>query len=370
MNALHINRRQAVVGGTGLALGSALTLLSHAQEPGRSAVSDKTMIDAETQTLIDRGLKSLADSQARDGSFADVQTRFGNVAITALAGLALMAAGHQPGRGRYGDNVARAADYVMKRGIGTSPPGYLSNVNQQINNAAMYQHAFGALFLSEVHGMMPDAAGRKRLRETLEQAIALTRNSQNREGGWRYEPRPTLQADVSVTVAQLMALRAARNAGIYVPKSVADKAVEYIQACQRPDGGFCYIKGQGYVGSAFPRSAAAVVGLFSAGIYSGKVIDRGLDYLMRFMPGRGQALGLNVGSEYYFYGHYYAALAMWTAGGTYWDIWFPAIRNELASRAQRVNNGLWSDWNGAAYATAMACIILQLSNNYLPIMQK
>ena len=26
--------------------------------------------------------------------------------------------------------------------------------------------------------------------------------------------------------------------------------------------------------------------------------------------------------------------------------------------------------NGTAYATAMACIILQLRNNYLPIMQK
>ena len=370
MKPLQLNRRQALLGGAGLTIGSAFTLLGHAQSPRQPAVTDKTMIDAQTQTLINKGLKSLADSQARDGSFADMRTRFGNVAITALAGLALMSGGHQPGRGRYGPNVAKAADYIIKRGTGTNPPGYLSNTNLQMGNAAMYQHAFGALFLSELHGMMPDTVSRKRLRETLEQAIALTRNSQNREGGWRYEPRPTLQADVSVTVAQLMALRAARNAGIYVPKSVADKAVEYIQACQRPDGGFCYIKGQGYTGSAFPRSAAAIVGLFSAGIYTGKVIDRGLAYIMQYLPGRGQALGMNFQNEYYYYGHYYAALAMWTAGGTYWDIWFPAIRDELASRAGRGPNGLWSDWNGNAYATAMACIILQLSNNYLAIMQK
>ena len=35
------------------------------------------------------------------------------------------------------------------------------------------------------------------------------------------------------------------------------------------------------------------------------------------------------------------------------------------------NNGSWSDPTVCAdYGTAMACIILQIPNNYLPIMQK
>ena len=60
---------------------------------------------------------------------------------------------------------------------------------------------------------------------------------------------------------------------------------------------------------------------------------------------------------------------MWTAGGEHWSRWFPAIRDELLARA-RQSGGAWSDPQGTAYATAMALIILQLPNNYLPILQK
>jgi hypothetical protein len=70
----------------------------------------------------------------------------------------------------------------------------------------------------------------------------------------------------------------------------------------------------------------------------------------------------------YFYGHYYAAQAMWTAGGTYWSEWFPAIRDELLNRQNA--DGSWDDAIDTHYATAMACIILQIPNNYLPILQK
>ncbi len=72
---------------------------------------------------------------------------------------------------------------------------------------------------------------------------------------------------------------------------------------------------------------------------------------------------------HYFYGHYYAAQAMWTAGGKYWQEWFPAIREDLLRRVR--TNGSWLDPMVCTdYGTAMACIILQIPNNYLPIMQK
>ena len=46
-------------------------------------------------------------------------------------------------------------------------------------------------------------------------ACRLIVNTQNDEGGWRYNPVP-YDADVSVTICQVMALRSARNAGIEV----------------------------------------------------------------------------------------------------------------------------------------------------------
>jgi len=341
-------------------------LISHAED-----AAPPDLVTADTQAAIDRGLAFLASNQASDGSFSDSRTGggFGNVAVTGLAGLALMSAGNHVGRGRYGANVGRAADYVVSRGTRSKPLGYLNNDDAQLTHGAMYQHGFGALFLSEVYGMIPDVNRQKQVRDMLEQAILLTRNSQNREGGWRYDPRPS-QADVSVTVAQLMALRAARNTGIFVPKDIVDKCVEYIKGCQQSDGGFCYIKNQGFAGSAFARSAAAMVGLFSAGIYEGPEIERGLKYLIAYRPGRrfDASQTAQARADHYYYGHYYAALAMWTAGGNYWAEWFPAIRDELLARVR--NGSSWTDWHGASYATAMACIILQLPNNYLPIMQK
>ena len=53
----------------------------------------------------------------------------------------------------------------------------------------MYGHVFATLFLAEVYGM----AHRADLRETLRKAIRLIVNTQNDEGGWRYQP---VRADV------------------------------------------------------------------------------------------------------------------------------------------------------------------------------
>jgi hypothetical protein len=356
--------RMAALSGAGFAF----SRRSLADDPPVRSSGNTDYITAETQAAIDRGLSYLSRAQGEDGAYYD--SNGPNVAITGLAGLALMAGGHQPGRGQYGANVSRAMDYVLSRANGPTP-GYLTASHGVSNHSGMYQHGFGSLFLSEVYGMVPDRERQKRLRDGLEKAIALIVRAQNKEGGWRYQPRPS-EADVSVTVAQLMALRAARNAGVFVPKSTVDASVKYIKDCQLEDGGFCYIRGNRVAGSLFPRSAAAIVGLYSAGIYDGREIDRGLKYLMRFIPSSARAGGFRDPRTemHYFYAHYYAALAMWTAGGNYWAEWFPAIRDDLLARS-RVGAGGWHDFAyGSTYATAMACIILQLPNNYLPILQK
>jgi hypothetical protein len=364
--------RLATAGGAAAALGWA----GHAQEAPRRTASETgaEFITPETQTAIDTGLNVLARSQLDDGSVYD---RFdgASVGITSLAGLALMAGGHQPGRGRYGRVVSRALDYVCASANGPNA-GFLTSAESQQNTfrgqgdqKAMYSHGFGCLFLAEACGMLPDPARQRKVRGVLEQAIAYTVAAQNREGGWRYDPRPAT-ADVSVTVAQMMALRAAKNAGVFVRKNVIDSGVQYIRDCQMADGGFSYFRGQGgnRAFSAFARSAAAIVGLYSAGIYEGREIDAGLRYLRQFVPGRQFAIG-EIPQRHYYYGQYYAALAMWTAGGEHWSRWFPAIRDELLMRA-RQSGGAWTDPQGTAYATAMALIILQLPNNYLPILQK
>jgi hypothetical protein len=349
--------RGGLIGGTCLAAAA----IGHAQSDTNDPITP------DTDSAIQRGLAYLARSQSPAGSYDDGQEA--NVAVTGLVGLAMLSGGHHPGRGAYSRTVSRGLDYLLRRGVG-SPPGFLhAGSDDSPNQSQMYEHGFGTLFLAELSGTLPTRDRQDRLRTKLEQAVAVIINSQNKDGGWRYLPRPG-DADVSVTVAQLMALRAARNAGVTVPKSTVDAAVDYILGCQWPDGGYRYIKGVDAGGSAFARSAAAVVGLLCAGRYDHPAVGRGLDYLRAFKPTSRGGRDPRV-ERYYYYGHYYAALAFWTAGGDAWTDWFAAVRNDLLARCRTGGANVWTDFShGTSFATAMACIILQLPNNALPIMEK
>jgi prenyltransferase beta subunit len=321
--------------------------------PRRQREPAAAMVTPETEVAVERGLKFLASGQNPSGSFGSNQF-LDNIAVSALAGLAMLSAGSTPGRGPYGEQLTRLVDFVLTN---TSPSGFIV-VQRATSHGPMYCHGFGALFLAEVYGM----TGRNDVREKLKKAIQLIVYTQNHEGGWRYQPMRVDQADLSVTICQIMALRAARNAGIFVPRSTVDKCTEYVRQSQNADGGFRYLMTPGP--SGFPRSAAGVVALYSAGVYEGKEIERGLAYLMEFLPGP----RFSRNEPHYFYGHYYAAQAMYQAGGEYWTKWYPAIRNDLLQRQQP--NGSWTDRFTTEYATAMACIVLQIPNSYLPIFQR
>src|SRR5690606_7967841 len=224
----------------------------------------------------------------------------------------------------------------------------------------------------EVSGLVHDPELRKELDVKLHRAVHLIIRAQNAQGGWRYTP-DSREADLSVTICQIMALRAARNAGIAVPKATVDKCVEYVRRCQDPrDGWFRYMLQGGSRGGglqAFARTAAGVAAFNSAGTYKGPEVEEGLNFLMANQPGDGFGGGgrLMIRPDmHYYYGHYYAVQAMWTAGGEYWNQWFPAIRDELVSA--QLHDGSWQDMIDPHYATAMALLILQVPNNYLPIM--
>src|SRR5437660_12399613 len=240
----------------------------------------------------------------------------------------------------------------------TWPSGFVA-VPGSSTDGRMYSHGFGTLFLAEAYGM----THRPEVREKLEKAVQLIIDTQNNEGGWRYQP-VRRDADLSVTICQINALRAARNAGMFVPKETVEACIRYVKQSQNPDGGFRYMLQGG--ASAFPRSAAGVVALYSAAVYDAKEVESGVGYLKQFMP------EIKLGSRYshYYYGHYYAAQAMWIRGGDDWATWYPAIRDELVRRQSMSSGGYWADSICNEYGTAMALIILQMPNNYLPIFQR
>jgi hypothetical protein len=306
---------------------------------------------------IRNGLAYLATRQQTDGSFGVGGGSYGATsAITSLSAIAFMEAGNLPTRGKYASQVAGAVKYIthcaQESGLLCSEP----------SPGPMYSHGFATLFMGEVYGMTGDPA----VHETLENAVKLIERTQNADGGWRYMP-VAFDADISVTIAQVMALRAARDGGVQVDKKIIDNAIAYVRHCQNPDGGFSYMANLnargGGGGSAFERSAAGVAALYYAGVFQGNDLRRGLDYVFQFRP----SANLPANSyAHYFYGQYYAAQAMFLAGGSYWASWYPSIRDELIAKQDHAL-GSWSGEVSNEYCTAVALIVMQMPNRYLPV---
>lgn len=336
------------------------------KQPGRSGRGDFALqpnqvrgdeYTPESRRAVERGLEYLSKRQAANGSYTRGDgTVNGHTGVTALCALAFMEGGSLPGRGKYGKQVKDCLDYVLANQQKT---GLLSTFDD--NAASMYGHGFATLFLGEIYGMSPN----EEIKEKLIKAVLLIEKTQNARGGWRYQPQP-YDDDISVTIAEVMALRAARDAGIKVEKEVIDKAVSYVKSCQNADGSFNYLPGQWEVGigSSVFRGGAGCAALYYAGEFDSDNLRRGLEWLRGCRPdGRG---GNSSGSEaFLLYGYYYAVQAMFLAGGDYWADFWPPVREWLVKR-QAADGG----WNGEVsedFATAMALIILQQPNRYLPV---
>ena len=314
--------------------------------------SPAELVTPEAKKAIERGLNFLVRSQVKTGrkrgAFGSNGMSAG-VATASLGGLALMCGGHAPGQGPYGRAIDMCTEYVLKN---VRETGYIATRDGG-SRENMYGHGFSMLFLSQAYGMTRKAE----IADKLRKAVKLTCKCQNAQGGWRYQPTKS-DADLSITVCQIMGLRGARDSGIDVPDDVRSKCIEYVKKSQNKNGSFRYTMQGGH--TTFAMTAAGVTSLYSAGIYEGKEVETGLEYLMKFKPTGSQSGG------HYFYSNYYAIQAVWHAGGKHWDEWYPLIRDQLVKN--QTAGGSWrSSEAGEQFGAAMGCIILQMPLNYLPV---
>lgn len=316
-------------------------------------------VTAETQAAIDRGLEWLARTQASDGSWRNAGG-YGSypAAMTGLAGMALLASGSTPTRGKHYDNVRRAVAYLRKHADGNT--GVISVPAEE--GRSMYGHGFATLFLASVYGMEEDAREQERLKRVLDKAVQLIAQAQSAAGGWIYTPESGGD-EGSVTVTQIQALRACRMAGIVVDRRTVDRAVGYIKNCQNPDGSIRYSLNSG--GDGRPAiTAAGVAVLYNAGVYDDQpFVDKAVQYCKKQV----QVAVDNTGHHYYT--HLYWSQALYQRGGDDWTAYFQKACDFL--RKQQRKDGSWEgDGVGAVYGTAIALTILQLPWAYVPIYQR
>ena len=337
-------------------------------------------VPAKYKDVARKGLDYLAKTQNRDGHWEANGGQY-PMAMTGLAGMAMLMEGSTVRDGRYADKIRKAADWFIARSQRNGLLGNPANANE--GGRYMYGHGFGLLFLSCVYGEEEDAAKRKQLEDVLTRAVQFTGKAQTSRGGWGYVSAQDGSDfdEGSVTITQVQGLRAARNAGIVVPKEIINKAQEYLKNCTTGRGGVIYSLQSGGGGERPPLTAAAVACMFSAGEYNSPLGKQWLKYCQTAIPidktGR-DSFG------HWEYTHYYYAQAIYSLGEEGYLKLFPqSTANErltwkkyreivfdyIASRQS--NDGSWSQGGiGTVFTTACHLAILQLDNGILPIYQR
>ncbi|MBG90107.1 MAG: hypothetical protein CMO80_24860 [Verrucomicrobiales bacterium] len=326
----------------------------------RAAKADQNtvVVDKNTEKIIDGSLKFLAKRQLPNGSWSASEDRNKyTIAMTGYVLMAFQAAGHLPGEGEFGRNVTGGMNYLLDL---ISPEGlYGSGRDGQY----MYSHGIATIALAELYGQTRSPVIRSKLQRVVRLIVSAQADQDQHHGGWRYRPIAK-DADISVTVLQLVAIRAAKNAGLEVPQKTIDDAVAYVRRCYKEDeGGFCY---QPNREAGFARTAAAIYSLQVCGQYDDPKVKAGSKFLFETQ---------REDHEWFTYGNFYAAPAHYMIGGPTWKKWYDDVKKILMG--QVITEKSVSYWEargrggvGTNFTTAVYTMILAMPYHYIPLYQR
>ena len=295
---------------------------------------------AAIDVMYVKGLQYLIKSQSPEGGWADLYGR--QPGVIGLCVIAMLAHGDDPNVGPYAASIKRGLNAILA--AQNKDTGYIGT--------SMYNHGFGALALAEAYGAVDDA----RLGPALQRAINLIVASQarNPHGGWRYSPESS-DADTTVSGAQMVAMFAARNAGLAVPEDAIQKGLKYFTSCKTPEGGY------GYTGSSGPNAARCAIGVLVMALGKQKEtaeFKSAWQYLQ-------QSGGDTHYQQYYLY---YGAQAYFHASPDAWRKWNGANIKSLAVTQNK--DGSWDGSFGNSFGTAASLLSLALNYRFLPIYER
>lgn len=333
-----------------------------------------------SERALQKGLEWLARNQGPEGNWNS-----NDLGLVGMGALAFLSAGYLPGRGRYGNTVQRALNFVTRN---AKPSGLLNISNAQRD---MYNHGLAAFALGQAYGMTND----KVLSNVLDKSLKLISNTQAEDGGWDYRARRQGRGhDLSLVVMQAKALRGAMDSGLEVSPEVVGSAIQSVRryyksrsgknglsnpkAAMLEAGQFTYSGGHGTLAMA----ACGVVCLQEFGQYADWRIDKNLDVIQAAI-GRDSLPGARNGKLPCedAYTLYYVGQALYQVGGKRWRESYPRLRDylvasQMLNAGESAQDGLWRDHKrvggqpGDLYGTAVACFVLAMPNRYLPILQE
>lgn len=298
-------------------------------------------IPSQLETMYQRGLRYLATSQGEQGCWPDAMGS--EPAVVGLAVAAFLAHGEDPNHGPYARNIRKALEYIISE---QGANGYIGS--------SMYNHGFATKALAESYGMvdMPQIA--PALKKAVD--LILAAQKRNRFGAWRYTP-DSRDADTTVSGCQVVALFAARNAGIPVPDESIRKALAYLARCRGSDGAY------GYTSSSGGKPTLTAIGVLCLALAKEKA-GKGFRSSVAYLADR-----LNYHDRFYpYYFEYYMSQALFHSDEEVWREW-NALNIRYLATVQSAD-GSWPGNKGAAFSTSGALLSLALNYRFLPIYEK
>jgi len=301
------------------------------------------VIPAQVETMYARGLRYLSNSQDASGAWGGGSgSRPG---VVALCTLAFLAHGEDPNNGSYSQKISKALNYLLEKQK-ESAEGYMG--------PQMYDHGFATLALAECYGMIDD----KRIAPALKKAVALILKAQkvNPRHGWRYDPT-TRHTDTTVSGCQIVALLAARNAGVAVPDDAIAKGLAYMRSCRGANGAY------GYTSKGGGRLTLTAIGSLCYSLAK-KKDEAGYKKSTEFLKQNIRAQD----NSYPFYFRYYMSQALFQADEELWNAWNKDNIRLLS--VTQLPDGSWAGNHGNAFSTSGALLSLALNYRFLPIYEK
>lgn len=341
--------------------------------------------DARTEAAVAAALHWLAAAQSPDGSWeaarhgagqerrtlGEYRHATGAGADTAMTGLALLAflgAGHTHLSGPYREQVEAGLTYLVAPGVGVQlPSGDLSGPKQSgwtpaNTYARLYSHAMATLAVAEAYAVTGDP----RLREPLQRAAGYTLQAQNsRSGGWRYRPGISDDpGDTSQFGWHALALTTCQRGGLPVLTATHQQRMfGFLDSVRHgAHGGLASYRPR-TVGGQQPTPAMTAEAWASRLLLgsppSAAAAEEARQMLLAHLPGEG---------EDNFYYWYYGTLAMVRYQDSGWQRWNAALKERLLGSQNGGGSDdsgaweptcIWGGYGGRVYCTALGCLCLE-----------
>ncbi len=395
-------------------------------------------VTKESEDAVERGLEWLARHQLPDGGWAfdltaqdangraiscqcsnSTSTSGGSAylrqlhpsrsAATAIALLPFLGSGHthtEPGP--YQKTVASGLKYLEYHA--TTREEGVDFRDGFVEDGASYVQALAVLTCCEAYEMTKDA----NLKPLAEGGIRFIERSQLRDGGWRYSSvgdlafHDSVAGDLSVSGWQMLALHSGVSAGFSLPASVAYRVGAFLDLVM-DDNGRSYRYQPETKEDVSKRWGTTAVGVLmreylgwtpSSNPQIKNELDRGAEQIAQWIDladSHWQSAKKSVQTGrlnnrkiayikdgkliYNLYFAYYAALALRSYGGRYWEDGYPKLRELLISTQVRSSiisldhceEGSWLFYDqymndgGRLLNTALAVLILETPYRYLPM---